>query len=133
MSKIISFAYTSWPLIAGVKTVTRRSWKEDYAKRFSAGDVIHAYDRSPRFGGKKIATIELTKKPYLEHLSKMPDDDYEKEGLKWLDENQQFIPIFNRIDFYKWRKEDYFMWVVRYKIVSVSENSILELNRLIGG
>ena len=81
--KIISFGWT-WPALLAEpplrKTVTRRDWNVEYALRFK-GDLIQAFDKSPRFGGKKIATIRLIRSPYNEPIDLMPDSDYEAEGF----------------------------------------------------
>lgn len=96
---IISFAWTTGALLAGRKTVTRReSWTPGYFKRWQdAWDKsrnrrdkdrlkyrIHdAYDRSPRNGGRKVGSIVLTCRPYLEPLCAMPESDLEAEGGLW--------------------------------------------------
>ena len=58
--KIISFGWTSDALVAGAKTVTRRDWKDRFVNQWSKGDQAQAWDKSPRAGGKRIGTIELT-------------------------------------------------------------------------
>ncbi|UPY80340.1 hypothetical protein FH581_023945 [Leptospira weilii] len=89
--KIISFGYTAAPLLAGRKTITRREWKDEYALKFHPGEIVQAYDKQARFGGKKIGEIRISwiikQSPLL-----MPDSDYEEEGFAWLDENPEFIP-----------------------------------------
>lgn len=81
--KIISFAWTVPPLLEGKKTVTRRFWNNEYARRFKKGDLVAAYNKSPRFGGKQIATIKLTCNPYKEFLSRMTDEEEKAEGGLW--------------------------------------------------
>jgi uncharacterized protein YqfB (UPF0267 family) len=81
--KIISFAWTTDALIAGEKTVTRRDWNDAYARRFKAGEIISAYDKNPRAGGKKIAEIRLTRAPYRQWLHDVTDEDEVKEGGLW--------------------------------------------------
>jgi hypothetical protein len=58
---IISFAWTVPALIAGQKTVTRRVWSSGHAAKFHAGDVVDAWDKSPRAHGRRVATIEITR------------------------------------------------------------------------
>jgi len=58
--KRIVFAWMTPALVAGRKTCTCRDWDGDYAQRFRVGDVIAAYDRSPRYRGTQIATLRLT-------------------------------------------------------------------------
>ena len=87
--KIISFAWTTEALLTGHKTVTRRDWKENHATSFHEGDLIAAYDRLPIQGGRKVATLKLTKRPYLERYSAAPDSDFENEGLAWMQERYE--------------------------------------------
>ena len=77
---IISFAKTTPALLNGSKTVTRRGWCDTHAAKFHKGDIVDAYDKSPRYRGKKVATIRITKDPYKQALSDMPDDHFEREG-----------------------------------------------------
>ena len=77
---IISMAWTSKAFLLGRKTVTRRFWSDDYAKRFHKGDIVDVYNKSPRNGGKKIGQLRITVKPYKEMLRDMPDEHFEREG-----------------------------------------------------
>ncbi|MDD5353225.1 MAG: hypothetical protein PHS93_08715 [Candidatus Omnitrophica bacterium] len=81
--KIISFAWTTQVLLDGVKTVTRRDWVDRYAMTFHKGDIVQAYDKNPRCGGKKIAKIRLTKEPYKQWLRYITDVDEVREGGIW--------------------------------------------------
>lgn len=81
--KIISFAWTTSTLLAGKKTVTRRDWNDSYARRFKAGDICAAYDKSPRLGGKKVAEIKLARNPYKQWLHDVTDADEVLEGGLW--------------------------------------------------
>lgn len=125
--KIVSMAFTAPAVIARRKTVTRRQWNDRYAKTFRAGEIVSAYDKSPRFGGKKIAEIELTHAPIQMRLSQMPDDDYEAEGFAYLREIGHKPPKssgftdFSRADFERWRGADGTVWVIRFKVVSVEK------------
>ena len=83
MSKIISFAWTTDALMEGKKTVTRRDWDDKYASRFKVGEVCSAYDKSPRYGGKKVGEIRLTKAPWKQWLHDVTDEDEVKEGGLW--------------------------------------------------
>lgn len=124
----ISFAWTSAALLAGRKTVTRRDWKNDYAMQFKKGMLVYAYDKSPRFGGKRIALIKLADDPRLEALEDMPDSDYEAEGLAYLEENRDLIPasfkmmpgetMLDRFNLWRYGVFGY-MWVIRFKLVRV--------------
>lgn len=84
--KIISFAWTTGALLAGRKTATCRGWDERYARRFRAGDLVAAYDRSPRFKGKQVATIRLTHDATIGPWKHILTDPYEQEGFAWYDE-----------------------------------------------
>lgn len=56
---IISFAWTTKAFLAGKKTVTRRTWDDDYALRFKVGSRHQAWSASPRRGGKQVGEIEI--------------------------------------------------------------------------
>lgn len=88
----ISFSWTTPAIRARHKSVTRRDWKDSYARTFKEGEIIIATDRQPRFGGKEIGKIRLTHAPYQESEFDMPDEDYEGEGFAFLDEHPEFKP-----------------------------------------
>lgn len=126
--KILSFAHTTPPLLAGHKTVTRRAWTDGYARRFAAGELVQAYDRSPRIHGQAVAVIRLTAAPTYEPLARMPDADYEGEGFAWLFAHPEALPKtlwgkkcvredFSWHSFGWWRAQGGSMWVVRFEIV----------------
>jgi len=119
--RIISFAHTTPALLAGRKTVTRRDWDDDYAARFRAGEVVKAYDRSPRFKGKWVATVQLVADPVLESTALMPDSDFESEGFAWMEENgHRLWGRTPREHWDLWRQEPNTMWVVRFRLVGRS-------------
>jgi hypothetical protein len=89
----ISFAYTTQALLQGKKTVTRRCWDDNYAKRFKKGDIVLAYNRQPRFRGKPIARIRITKDPYRQPLHFITAEDLKKEGGMWVDK-EDFWELF---------------------------------------
>jgi hypothetical protein len=109
--KIISFAWTTNALSQDKKTVTRRFWKDDYARRFRKGDLVAAYDRSPRFKGKQVATIRLTQDPYKEPLSLMTDAEEKAEGGLW-GSAEAFVEMMGG--------PDKVPWVVRFEVVSLT-------------
>ena len=128
MTRIISFAYTTPALLAGVKTVTRREWAAKYANSFRAGELITAYDKSPRVHGKPVAKIRLTAAPTLQPDSSAPDSDYEAEGFGWLERNPQHLPAggnvawmetVSRETFDRWRDSGGQHWVVRFELLEV--------------
>lgn len=122
---IISFAWTTPALLAGRKTVTRRNWLNRHADKFEAGILVDAWDKSPRFKGKKVAVIRLTQEPVLEWIADMPDEDFEAEGFKFFQENPELIPtafnlkptetMWDRFKF--WREAGQTLWVIRFEIV----------------
>ena len=118
--KIISFAWTTPALLAGRKTVTRREWSEDYARRFRAGEMVAAYDRNPRHRGRQVATIRLTRDPYSESTRSAPEEDYEAEGFAFLQELG--VKVDGLPPAVLWRAWHVFpqeMWVVRFELVEV--------------
>jgi len=105
--KIISFAWTTEALLAGKKTVTRRDWNDKYAASFRNGDIVAAWDQNPRYGGKKIAEIKLTRDPYKQWLHEVTDEDEIKEGGLWGDRYKYMAAM----------GEDREMWVIEFKPV----------------
>jgi len=88
---IISFAHTTSAILDGSKTVTRRFWKDRYARKFNAGTIHDAWDRSPRTRkGKKIGHIIITRDPYKEQLKFMTEEHFQREGGThfWKDQNE---------------------------------------------
>ena len=96
MPSPISFAAVAAPLVAGAKTVTRRTWKTAYAQRVltatEAAQPFVAYDRNPRNGGKPIATLTLAApEPELvpwsdEAARERYEEVADAEGFRWLEE-----------------------------------------------
>ena len=101
---IISFAHTSLAILDGTKTVTRRFWNDNYARRFRTRNIHDAWDRSPRTRkGKKIAQIIITRQPYKEPLKLMTEEHFEREGGKrfWKDRNE-FISLMGGPEALPW-------------------------------
>ena len=117
---VISFNWTAPALLAGHKTVTRREWKESYARQFQAGDVVAAYDRQPRFGGRRVATIRLTQKPYRENTREAPEEDYEQEGLAYLQQLGAKVDGLSPEALWRaWHVFPRVLWVVRFELIEV--------------
>jgi hypothetical protein len=119
---LISFAYTTPALLAGQKTVTRRSWNDDYARRFEPGDLDDAYDRSPRNKGKKVGQVKI-RSVVKESIHLMPDSDYEAEGFAYLNAHLDEVSEsgkksglwpFDRAAFIYWRDSRQVLYVVRF-------------------
>jgi len=127
--KIISFGYTTPALLARRKTVTRREWDDRYAKSFKGGEIVQAYDKSPRAGGKKVGEVKLIVAPYKEPLMAMPDTDYEAEGFAFLYGNGHTppkwsgLPSFSMEAFKLWRQSGGTVWVIRFRVISLEEAS----------
>jgi hypothetical protein len=118
--RIISFGWTVEALISGRKACTRRAWKDAYAARFHAGDLLAAYDRSPRFGGKQVAVIRLTAAPKKESTGAAPASDYEAEGFAFLEERGLKVDrLAPKALWRAWHLQPRMMWVVRFELVSV--------------
>lgn len=118
---IISFAWTTPSLLAGEKTVTRRDWDQDYARRFRKGMIVTAYDRQPRNGGKPIARLRLTDDARYEPDADAPDSDWQAEGFQWF-QNRYGPRLKNGRDvsrhgFNTWRQAGGSSWVVRFEVV----------------
>ena len=83
---IISFSKTEDELLAGNKTVTRRDWADSHRRRFQRWydqKIRHheAWNRLPFLdGAQQIGTIHLTKRPYVEPLHEMDQQDLQEEG-----------------------------------------------------
>lgn len=125
--RIVSFAYTTPALLAGAKTVTRRDWNPAYAAGFRRNDLVAAWDRSPRFGGRPVAIIRLTADPVREPIGYMMDLDYDAEGFRWLHDHLDQISVSGRRrfgsfgwdEFETWRRSLVDLWVVRFKLVTI--------------
>lgn len=117
--------------------MTRRDWTGHYASGFRAGDLVQAWDKSPRNGGHRVATIRLTDDPVHESTAGMFRADYHAEGFAWMNKHIErraevvnalakqlglpkvwsadFASLFNAwIDAEKW------LWVVRFELVEVA-------------
>ena len=117
---IISFANTTQALLAGRKTCTRREWSERHAAQFHTGDLVTAYNKNPRNGGKPVAIIQLLGAPKVEGVP--PDSDFEAEGFAYMKEHG--LTLFGGQDpqlvFHSWKQGDYRdLFVVRFKLVEV--------------
>ena len=132
--KIISFGWTAPAIVARAKTVTRREWDDRYAFRFRHGEIVQAFDRSPRYGGKRIALIRLTEIPYKENLANMPDGDYAAEGFEYLHKHPELISPSGKKMFgdcgawalNRWRKHGGEVWVIHFEYADDEEKAINE-------
>jgi len=117
---IISFAWTTQALLKKKKTVTRRFWKDSYAKKFKKGDIVDAYSKDPRAKGKKIAEIRITKDPYEERVEDISDEHFEREGgtLFWKTK-KEFIDIMKSC-------RDT-CWVIEFEVLEVGPYSDVQI------
>lgn len=119
--RIISFAWTTSALLSGAKTCTRRAWPPTYAACFHKGDLVAAYDRSPRYRGKQVAVIRLTENPYRQNTADAPDTDFEAEGLAWMEEQgiliRKHVP---RVFWRAWKLAKETVYVVRFELLRPS-------------
>jgi len=113
--KIISFAWTTEALLSGNKTVTRRTWKKQLV---NVGDIVQAYDRSPRFKGKKVALIEITSVS-REPLNMITYIEEQKEGGLW-GSSRSFVDSF--LSAYKGMEETDLVWRIEFRIKEVINN-----------
>lgn len=136
--RIISFGYTTAALVAERKDVTRREWKDTYGYSFKQGEKVFASDKDLRYGGKKIAILELTHKPIKESSLLMPDRDYEGEGFAFMDENKIYKHFPNAIsqfgslyNYFKWQQsQDIQEWVIRFKVLEFLKPEMKEDKQL---
>lgn len=137
--RLIAFDWTTPALVTGNKTVTRRNrseWTMEYASRFYAGEVLQAFDVSPRHGGAPVGSIRLTEKPYTQWLRDTPDSDYQAEGLEWLLAHPDVLSKIidgnpreawlrtscTRAGFDRWRQSGGVVWVVRFELAALTEH-----------
>lgn len=129
---LISFAWTTPALLAGRKTCTRRTWAASHAAKFKIGTIVSAYDRLPRIGGRKVATIRITTDPILERLASAPLSDFDAEGFRYFSEHPERAPqnpaaawirdITSEDAFRRYcRLNDALFWTVRFELVEVCD------------
>lgn len=141
--KAISFGWTTPPLLAGVKSVTRREWKDAHAARHHAGDRLYALDKDYRYGGGRIAVVRLTADPVKEPSSMAPASDYVAEGFAWFEQHPHLLPAnfrkrlvldesgqLTRRAFQRWLSGDHVFWVVRFAVEEWLVDPATELARL---
>ena len=122
---IISFGWTSAAFVAGEKDVTRRDWKPIHAAKFKKGTLAAAWDKDPRYGGKKIGVIRITEDVKYEAMADMPDSDYAAEGFAYLHKHPELVPASMPIDvspkgFEAWRQSGGKKAVVRFEEVELA-------------
>lgn len=127
---ILAFAWTTAAFEAGAKTCTRRDWDDEYAARFREGMVVQAWDNGPRNGGHVKGLIRLTMKPYRENTADMPDEDYENEGLGWMERHGITIQGITPREFWEtWKGAAKTLYVVRFKKLQVPSGVFYDINQ----
>ncbi len=122
---IVSFAWTTDALLAGQKKRTRRSWNDDYAMKFRVAGRADAYNQLPRVGGHKVGDLNNLSL-FKQRTSLMTEEDYELEGLKYMEANGLFIPVRTaegkrvpamhpRRFFEEWRLVNELVWVLDFE------------------
>jgi len=113
----ISFGKTL-PQLYGGKSVTRRTWTKEYARKFIYAywntRQIKALDKDYRYGGKQIGWLMLIEKPYQESLLEMPEADLLAEGFPELSKPEFIEQFFDN-------KPDLLVWVIRFKFAPFSQ------------
>ena len=123
-------------LLAGRKSVTRRTWTlstaQSMTRQYEQGHAITAYRGNPRNGGEPIARLALTQRPVLRDVATMPQRDYEREGLAYIDEDELrqrlYLPAICRLldmpitdsarqAFNAWRERGGNVWVIRFQVL----------------
>ena len=116
----ISFAWTTGALVTGAKNVTRRHWKDSWARRWKEGDYALAYDKNPAWGGTQLAIIRLTCAPYKESTADIPVEDWAGEGFAYMAEHGELVDGSTPRDFWnRWRAEPEDVWVIRFEVVEL--------------
>ena len=119
--RIVSFAWTTPALLARRKTCTRSKWLGRFAERFQAGELVQAWDKQPRFKGKRVGIIRLTEKPYLESTADAPDSDWEAEGCAYLESIGAKVGKLPPRQLWRiWRElKPQELWIVRFEVVEI--------------
>jgi 1,6-anhydro-N-acetylmuramate kinase len=96
--RILAFALTTAAHVAGAKTVTCRTWSDEYAGRIIAeieaakaggerGIRMQGWNNSSRVkGARRLSTVLVTEVAKW-RTADLPDSDWEAEGFAWMDAN----------------------------------------------
>lgn len=115
---IIVFNDTSEAVKHRAKTCTRRTWSKEKAARLRQGSKFLCYDKAQDKGGKPFAVAVVTRDPYEEYTTAAPADDFDKEGLAWMEERAMFTSNLRpRTLWHYWRTTPIKYWVVRFRII----------------
>jgi hypothetical protein len=113
--KWISFAWTTDAFLADVKDMTRRYWKDSYAKLLKPLQFLTAMDKAPYAHGKQIGVIIITNR-FQQKTGQMTELDYEREGLLWMEKKDLKIKGQHPREFFEeWKQKDDVVWVLEFK------------------
>lgn len=116
----ISYAWTIAAMKAREKFCTRRHWTPEYAARFHAGDKVLMLTRNYRIGGSPFGIHQLTLDPFQQPTGEMTEQDYQDEGLLWMELNGlSIIGTPPRQFFEEWRANNETVFVVRFNILEI--------------
>jgi len=117
--RYISFAWTEKPFIANAKDMTRRYWKDTYAKRFDVMPVfMKALNKLPFVNGSKQIGEIMMYNIFQQKTGEMTETDYIREGLFWMEENNLLINDKHPRDFFEeWKENNDLVWVIEFKKV----------------
>jgi hypothetical protein len=111
---LISFSMTTDEYESGIKTVTRRAWKDAYAARMTAGRLLYAWSalpfvksRNPRRLNPPL--IRITQDAYRERIADIGPDDLLAEG--------DFARTPAQFAAFVGKPLDTELWVVRFETV----------------
>lgn len=118
--KLISFGWTTPALLAGEKTCTRRDWTPGHAARFKAGELVAAWNALPRVVSKQPRQVATVRIESVRWSNEYPDEDFEKEGFKYLDGLGITINGVRPTALWRaWRRQKPYFFVVRFQLVEV--------------
>ncbi|HEY9701634.1 MAG TPA: hypothetical protein V6C58_04270 [Allocoleopsis sp.] len=122
----ISFGWTADRLLAGIKSVTRRTWKIKYAQMFinayEQGKLIQAFDKGRQYGGKLIGYLKISD-IYRESIFDISKSDVELEGFPELSKEEFIERFFPDMEVY----QGGLVWVIRFDFVGLTSHpEILE-------
>lgn len=117
--RILSFAWTTQAFLEGRKTVTRRKWTQCC---MHPGELVQAYDRNPRAGGKCIGIIKILSVSREPLANIRQPGEMEKEGYS---DPERHIEVEPDEFIKQWKKnypgynEQDLLWRLEFEVVSV--------------
>jgi len=118
--QIISFAWTTAALLNGHKTVTRRDWNDAYGKKFQNGDLVQAYNKSPRNFGERVGIIKI-EDIWLEPLSRLINE--ENYGIEEMKKEGVICAPLVFVKSFSNRRKDGNVWRIEFKIERIERGA----------